>query len=59
MISLPIYWPDGLGVDSQLESFAILFTVCLIFALVSVLALFVTSKHLANVSPHVSDRLRR
>ncbi|KAJ5684364.1 Cytochrome P450 [Penicillium maclennaniae] len=48
MISMPIYWPDGLGITSRLGPMAILLAVSLIFALMTVLASIITSKHLAN-----------
>jgi hypothetical protein len=49
MISMRIYWPDGLGVDFRLASIAIFFALPLIFGLVAALALVATSKYLANV----------
>jgi hypothetical protein len=54
MISMRVYWPDGLGVDFRLTSIAIFVALSLIFALVATLALVATSKYLANVgSPPV------
>lgn len=47
MISITIYWPDGL--DFRVGSIAIFLVVSFIFALVTALALIITSKHLANV----------
>jgi hypothetical protein len=44
-----IYWPDGLGLDFRPGSIAVLVVMLVILALMTSLALIITSKNLANV----------
>lgn len=44
-----IYWPDSLGLDFRPGSIAVLVVMLMIFALMTSLALIITSKNLANV----------